>query len=463
MADDPGPLTYLASTRARAESSLLELMRFPTVSTDGAHGEDIRNAAEWLVAHLQHLGFESAAILETEGYPAVTATWHKVPGRPVLLVYGHYDVQPADNEKEWILPPFAPVVEDGFIWGRGASDDKGQFMALLNGVSAYIQTGTPLPVNVTVLIEGEEEINSVHLSDLLESEAERLSCDAVVAADSLMLDRNHPVILISVRGHAFVELTVTGPQTDLHSGTFGGSVDNPINVLARMLAALQDGTTRKVLIPGFYDDVIELDQAERDRINSSPITDELGIALTGAPELAGESGYTLAERVGSRPTLDIVGITGGYTGAGKKSVLPSTAHAKISMRLVPQQSVEDVMEKLRRFLLALAPSTVSVALTEQAGFGSPPAAMDPASPWIGAASLAYEVSHGETPLLLHGGGSEPMVGLFQGRFGVPVVMPGFGLPDDGNHAPNERMDVELFHKGAEWMVAYLETLPQFLG
>ena len=267
MADAATPRSYLAANREEAESSLLELMRFATVSTEGDHRDEIRGAAAWLVNHLEGLGFDSATVLETGGNPSVTARIHHAPGQPILLIYGHYDVQPAENEEEWTRPPFDPTVEDGFIWGRGASDDKGQFMALINGLASYIQTGTPLPLNVTVLIEGEEEINSVHLQDLLLRNRELLSCDAVVAADSLMLDRDHPTILLSVRGHAFLELTVTGPRNDLHSGTFGGSVDNPINVLTRMLAALQDGTTRKVLIPGFYDDVAELSGDERKRIN----------------------------------------------------------------------------------------------------------------------------------------------------------------------------------------------------
>ena len=381
-----------------------------------------------------------------------------------MLIYGHFDVQPVDPLDEWQRPPFEPIVDCENVYARGASDDKGQAFAILAALESYLESGAELPINVKILLEGEEEISSPNLFSYLREHADQLAADAVLIADSAMLDPGHPVVMYGVRGSLYVEIEVRGPQTDLHSGTFGGAVDNPFNVLSRLLASLQDSESRRVLIPGFYDQVEEPDEDERARIAGSPINDQVGLHLTGAPALAGEKGYSLAERVSIRPTLEIHGVAGGYTGHGKKTVIPSKALAKVSTRLVPDQTPEEILGLLEEHLEAICPETVSLDIRVLGK--SHPVKINYNAPAVQAGAEAYRRGFGAVPVYLRGGGSLPFVHTMlhelsqPGKDKIPVVMIGFGLPDDNTHAPNEKMYLPNFYKGIETIIHFIDLFAQ---
>jgi acetylornithine deacetylase/succinyl-diaminopimelate desuccinylase-like protein len=443
-------------------ASLCAWLRIPSISTQPEHAPDVRAAAEFAAHYLKDMGMDKVEIRETAGHPIVYAesiTNHQLP---ILLIYGHFDVQPTDPDEEWTRPPFEPTIDGDNLYARGASDDKGQAFAILAALESYFKTSGKLPVNVKVLLEGEEEITSPHLPIYIREHAEELKADAILIADQDMLDPEHPVIMWGVRGNLYTEIEVRGPAHDLHSGTFGGSVDNPFNVLVRLLAKLQDGETRRVLIPNFYDNVEELTDDEHALISQAPINDDIGLYLTGAPKLAGEAGYPLAERISVRPTLEIHGIAGGFTGEGSKTVIPNKATAKVSMRLVPNQAPAEIFEALKSYLESICLPTVKldVRVIGQAY----PVKINYTAPAIQAAAVAYEKGFGHKPVYLRGGGSLPIVHdmmRYVGRidnppYEMPIVMIGFGLPDDRTHAPNEKFHIPNFYHGIETVIHYLD-------
>ena len=458
--------TALQYTHSRQEQHLTRLcdwLRIPSVSTLPQHTADVRAAAEWAAEALRAMGMPRVEVAETGGHPVVYAE-RLGEAAPTLLIYGHFDVQPVDPLSEWRTPPFEPQVVGQDLFGRGTADDKGQLYAVLAALEAYLQTSQSLPVNVKLLLEGEEEMLSPNLAPYLRAHRQELLADAVLICDQEMLDPQLPVIMYGVRGNAYFEVEVRGPARDLHSGTFGGGVDNPFNVLTRLLAALQDGQTRRVNVPGFYDRVRPLEAEERALIAHLPISDPLGLQLTGSPALAGEQGYSLAERVGSRPTLDIHGIAGGFTDAGAKTVIPSRASAKFSTRLVPDQSPVEITALIEAYLRSLAPPTVTLDMRLHGT--ARPVLIDYHAPAIQAAAQAYQRGIGASPVYMRGGGSLPivwdMINLLSqpSQPEIPVVMMGFGLPDDNTHAPNEKLHLPNFYRGIETIIHYLDLFKQ---
>jgi acetylornithine deacetylase/succinyl-diaminopimelate desuccinylase-like protein len=456
-------LDYARANRQTHLSRLCGWLRIPSISTTPEHAADVRRAAEFAADYLRGMGMTVVEIRETNGHPVVFSNRLHAIEQPTLLIYGHFDVQPTDPDDEWTHPPFEPTIEGDSLFARGASDDKGQVFAILAALESYLKTSGDLPVNVKILLEGEEEITSPNLTKYIRDYAQELSADAILIADQDMLDPQHPVIMWGLRGILYAEIEVTGPARDLHSGTFGGSVDNPFNVLTRLLANLQDGESRKILIPGFYDDVEELANEERALISHAPINDEVGRQVTGAPMMAGEADYPLVERISVRPTLDIHGIAGGFTGHGSKTVIPAKAMAKVSMRLVPNQTPEKVFEALKSHLQSLCPPTVK--LDVRAIGKAHPIKIDYNAPAIQAAALAYEKGFGCKPVHLRGGGSLPIVRsmidiLSKPNEEIPVAMIGFGLPGDNTHSPNEKIHIPNFYCGIETVIHYLDLFPK---
>jgi acetylornithine deacetylase/succinyl-diaminopimelate desuccinylase-like protein len=353
-------ISHLRTQQQSLLDALHAILSIPSVSMDPAHTADMTTAAQWLADYLRRIGMDHTAIIADDGHPMVISEWLGAGNTaPTLLIYGHYDVQPADPADAWYTPPFVPTVRNNAMYARGASDDKGQVMAAIAALEAWLHVTGRLPVNVRLIIEGEEETSSVALRRFVRTQPERLQCDAVMIIDSTMLTPQQPLILYGTRGNCYLEVTVRGPAGDLHSGTFGGAVENPFNVLVRLLAALQDGATRRVRVPGFYDRVRAVDDTERRLLASLPLDDAALLRMTGVPALAGEAGFSTIERASIRPTLDIHGIGGGFTGPGKKTVIPAQATAKISMRLVPYQAPHEIARFVTRFLQEQAPPTVT--------------------------------------------------------------------------------------------------------
>jgi len=453
------PLTYCHTHRERYLQELFDFLRIPSISTLPEAAPDMQRAAQWLAEAMARIGLDQVAVMPTAGHPLVYGQWLDAgPQAPTLLFYGHYDVQPVDPLDEWLSPPFEPTVRNNQIFCRGASDDKGQVYLVLAAIDSYLRTEGRLPINLKVIIEGEEEISSPNLAPWVEEHREMLACDAVLICDTGILAENMPLINHGTRGLTYMEIEVQGPATDLHSGGFGGVVDNPFNVLVRILAQLQDGETRRVLIPGFYDQVAPPDALEERLLAQAPISDQVIQGLTGAPAAAGEAGYTAAERVTVRPTLDIHGMPGGFTGEGKKTVIPARASAKVSMRLVPNQDPAEIATLFERRVRSLAPSSVKVTV-RTLGLARW-SLVDLNEPAIQAAARAYETSFGTAPLFMRGGGTLPIVADFQDILKAPVVMMGFGLPNDNAHAPNEKLSLTLFQRGIETVIHYFTLLPQ---
>lgn len=449
-------LTYLAEHHSRHTSALCELLSIPSVSMDPAYQADMTRAAAWLAAYLHRIGMSHTEIITGAGHPMVYSEWLGADGAPTLLIYGHYDVQPADPIAEWHTPPFTPTVSGDNLYARGASDDKGQVMAVIAALEAWLQTSGRLPINVKLIIEGEEEVSSTALHRFVAAAAERLRCDAVLLVDSMMLGPRQPLILYGTRGNCYLEVTVRGPATDLHSGMFGGVVDNPFNVLSRMLAALQDGETRRIQVPDFYQKVRVVDEAERALINQLPVSEAAWLHLTGAPALAGEAGFTVLERASIRPTLDIHGIGGGFSGPGKKTVIPAQATAKLSMRLVPDQDPHEIAELARVFLQRLAPPSVTLTVTVLSA--SHPVLVDYRHPAVQAASAAFAATFGNPAAFTIGGGTLPIAATFQKCLRAPLIITGFGLPDDNLHAPNEKISLPCLFGGSEMVARYVSAL-----
>jgi acetylornithine deacetylase/succinyl-diaminopimelate desuccinylase-like protein len=437
---------YLEANRDRFLDELKDYLRIPSISTDRAHTDDVARCAQWVADHLEGIGIDQVDIEQTDGHPIVYAEHCKAPGKPTILVYGHYDVQPPDPLELWETPPFDPHVRDGKIFARGATDDKGQLFAHFKGLEAHLQATGELPVNVKLLIEGEEEVGSPNLTPWVIKNKERLACDAVVISDSSMFAPGMPTITYGLRGLAYFEVEVTGPSHDLHSGLFGGSVPNPINELAKIVAQLHDDQGR-VAIPGFYDDVIALTDEERTQFAELPFDAEAYRAATGAPGLQGEEGYTTLERKWARPTLDCNGIWGGFIGEGAKTVLPSTATAKISCRLVPGQSPDEIFELCQAYIREIAPDTVSLDFHPH--HGGEPVLIDRDNDSVRAACRALRKSWDAEPVYTRGGGSIPVVATFSAELESPTILMGLGLDDDRLHSPNEKFNLECFYKGIE--------------
>jgi len=445
---------YLKQNRRRHLYVLKQLLAIPSISTDPAHAGDVARAAAWVRDRLEAAGCSKSEIVSTKRHPIVYGEWLGAPGRPTMLVYGHYDVQPVDPIELWQTPPFEPRERGGKLFARGASDDKGQVITHVNALEAQLRNGSA-PINVKFLIEGEEEIGSPSLHGFVARNRKKLRCDAVVVSDTAMLGPDLPSICYGLRGLTYLELRVRGSTRDLHSGSFGGSVINPANALARMLSALKDSRGR-VAVPGFYENVRRITPAERRRLAALPHSDRKFCRSFGAPRLFGEAGYSTLERIWCRPTLDINGIWGGFTGEGAKTVIPAEAGAKISMRLVPDQTDREIAAKVKRQLEKIAPRSVEVSVRTL--HGGDPWITSPDQPALRAAGRALERAFGRPASLVREGGSIPIIATFDSVLQAPALLLGFGLHDDNLHAPNEKMELANFYRGIESSAYLMEEL-----
>ena len=441
---------YIQENKDRFLNELLEILRIPSISADPACAGDVRKAAEWVAQNLKVSGAENVRLEETAGHPIVYGEKLVDPNAPTVLVYGHYDVQPADPLHLWDSPPFEPAVKDGAIYGRGTCDDKGQFFMHVKAFEAMLKAGE-LKCNVKFMIEGEEEIGSDHLGVFVKANKDLLSADVILISDTSIIANDIPSIDVGLRGLSYLEVKVQGPNKDLHSGVYGGAVANPVNILCQMIASLQDEFNR-ITIPGFYEDVEELSATDRAAMAQTPFDLENYQKELGISAVHGEAGYSTLERASIRPTLDVNGIWGGYIGEGAKTVLPSVANAKISMRLVPNQSSEKITELFTKHFLSIAPKGVQVTVTPH--HGGEAYVMPTDSIAYQAAAEAMEKTFGSTPVPTRGGGSIPIVALFEKELGIKSVLMGFGLDSDDIHSPNEHFGLFNFYKG-------IETIPYF--
>jgi len=441
---------YIEKHKDRFISELFDLLRIPSISAQSEHKPDMRRCAEWLAAALAQAGADRAEVIPTEGNPVVYAERIVDPKAKTVLVYGHYDVMPVDPRGEWRTDPFEPVIEEGRIWGRGADDDKGQLWMHAKAFEAMCATDS-LPCNVKFMLEGEEEIGSPSLYGFCRKNRKLLRSDIILVSDTSMLSMDNPSITCGLRGLCYMEVEVTGPDKDLHSGLFGGAVANPANVLARLVAELTDAEGR-IAIPGFYDDVRELTEAERRAFNRAPFNRAAYKRSIGIGDIAGEAGYTTLERTGIRPSLDVNGIWGGYTGEGTKTVIPSKATAKISMRLVPDQDYRKVAKLFERHFRKIAPRSVRVEVKFL--HGGMPYVAPTDMPAYQAAAKAVRETFGKRPLPFYSGGSIPIVSGFEEILGTKSLLLGFGLSRDAIHSPNESYGLDQFYRG-------LETIPLF--
>lgn len=441
---------YLAENKERFLEELLDLLRIPSVSADSSHKADMTKCAEAIKSAMMAAGADKAEICPTNGHPIVYGEKIVSADLPTVLVYGHYDVQPPDPLDLWESGPFEPVIKDGKIYARGACDDKGQMYMHIKALEVMTQTNT-LPCNIKMMIEGEEEVGSDNLGNFVKENKEKLKADVVLISDTAMLSMENPSIESGLRGLAYMEVTLTGPNRDLHSGVYGGGVANPINELCKMIASLHDEHYH-ITIPGFYDKVDELSAEERTKINQAPFDETEYKKDLGIQEVVGEEGYSTLERTGIRPTLDVNGIWGGYTGEGAKTVLPSEAHAKISMRLVPHQNSEEISKLFEAHIKKIAPKGTTVKVIAHHGGEAVVTPTD--SPAYQAAAKAIKETFGKDPIPTRGGGSIPIVALFEEVLGLKTVLLGFGLDNDNIHSPNEKYDVFNYYKG-------IETIPYF--
>jgi acetylornithine deacetylase/succinyl-diaminopimelate desuccinylase-like protein len=449
-------LAYASANSERFLDELLEALRIPSLSGDPARSGDVRRMAAWLADSMRSAGIENVAVMETAGHPVVYGDWLGAgPDEPTVLVYGHYDVVPASMEDGWDTEPFDPVVRDGKVFARGATDDKGQLYVHVKALESYLRSSGKAPVNVKFLIEGEEEVSSPNLAPFLKEHLDLLRCDVCVISDSSMRTVEEPAITHSLRGMTYVEVEVRGPREDLHSGFFGGAVHNPAVALVELLASLYraDGT---VDVRGFYDDVVPLTGEERAMIARNDMSEAQLIEATGAPGAWGDARYTIRERVSARPTLDINGLWSGYSGPGPKTIIPASAGAKLSSRLVANQDPQRVFELIKAHLEERAPETVEVDVRLLTT--GRPALIPFDLPAMQAAVRAYERGWGHTPVFTRGGGSIPVVADIVDLMGVPVVMMGYGLDSDGLHAPNEHYGIDMFQRGIATAIVYLEEL-----
>lgn len=435
---------YLDLHHGRFIQELTEFLSIPSVSTAPEHSQDVRRCGEWLVNHLQTIGLTTVELHETPGHPIVYAEHcHAGPDKPTVLFYGHYDVQPVDPIELWTNPPFEPTYRDGKVFARGATDDKGQVFLHIKALEALLAT-TVLPVNVKILIEGEEEIGSINLTSYIEQNKERLACDTVVVSDTPLYGPGLPSLCYGLRGLCYMEIHVQGPNRDLHSGSFGGSITNPANALCEIISKLKDSHGR-IAIPGFYDDVIDLSVEERAEYAKLPFDAEAFKAGLNVSSLFGEEGYTTLEHISGRPTLDVNGLHSGFTGVGAKTVLPAKASAKVSMRLVANQDTEDIAAKFTDFVHTIAPPSIKVDVVNL--HGANPVLVERTGKGMHAASKALKDAYGKEPYFTREGGSIPVCIIFDTILKAPTVLMGFGLQDENAHSPDEHFDLDNFTIG----------------
>lgn len=441
---------YIEQHKQRFLDELFDLLRIPSISADTKYRDEVKKAAEYIRVKLLDAGVDKAEICPTGGHPIVFGEKTIDPALPTVLVYGHYDVQPADPYDLWHTPPFEPTIRDGKIYARGSSDDKGQMYMHVKAFETMMQSGG-LPCNVKFMIEGEEEVGSANLGRFIKANKEKLKADMILISDTGIISNEHPSITVGLRGLSYLEVEVTGPNRDLHSGMYGGAVENPINVLCEIIHKMKDEKGR-ITIPGFYDRVVELSKSEREAMAKQPFNLEKYKKDLGIDEVFGEEGFSTIERTGIRPTFDVNGIWGGYTGEGAKTVLPSKAHAKVSMRLVPNQDPEEITRLFTEHFQRLAPKTVKVKVTPH--HGGEPAMVSTQSVAYKAAALAVEEAWGKAPIPTREGGSIPIVALFQKELGLDSLLMGFGLDEDAIHSPNESYGIFNYIKGIETITLF---------
>lgn len=449
---------YIDENKEKFLNELFELLRIPSISTDSSKKEAINQAANFLIDQLKSLELERVELFETPGNPIVYGEHCPHNDQPTVLIYGHYDVQPSDPNNLWDTPPFEPTVKNGDIYARGSSDDKGQSFTHVKAIESFVKTGSPIPVNIKIILEGEEEIGSPNLVPFLESRKDLLTCDMVLISDTAMFGKNQPSITYGLRGLAYMEMEVIGPNRDLHSGVYGGAVENPLNVLCELVAKMKD-EDGVIQIPGFYDKVIPLTKADREASASLPFDEDEYKKSLNIDAVHGEKGYTTLERASARPTLDVNGIWGGYQGEGAKTVLPSKAGAKVSMRLVPNQHPKEIAKLFQEFVDSIAPDTVKVTVTEHhGGFAS---VTDLSFYGLKAGAEAFKEIYGKEVLFSREGGSIPIVADFKRVLGVESILMGFGLTSDAIHSPNEKFSVEDFYRGIKTSAKFFELLSGF--
>ena len=449
---------YINEHKDRFINELIEILKIPSISADPTYKTDVLNCAEAVAKALKNAGADNIEICDTAGYPIVYGEKIIDTNMPTILVYGHYDVQPADPLELWTSGPFEPVIKktdihpQGAIFARGSCDDKGQFYMHIKAFELMMNTNT-LPCNVKFMIEGEEEVGSDNLGTFVKDNKEKLKCDTILISDTGIIANDTPSITTGLKGLSYLEVEVTGPNRDLHSGLYGGAVANPINILCEMIAKMKDENNH-IIIPGFYDNVLELSNEERVDIARAPFSLDRYKSALDLSDIHGEEGYSTMERTGIRPTLDVNGIWGGYTGEGAKTVIPSKAFAKISMRLVPNQSDEEITEKFTKFFESIAPKSVKVKVMPH--HGGEPYVSPTDIPAYQAASKAMENTYGKKPVPVRSGGSIPIVALFEAELGVKSILMGFGLDSDAIHSPNEHYGIFNYLKG-------IETIPHFFA
>jgi acetylornithine deacetylase/succinyl-diaminopimelate desuccinylase-like protein len=449
-------VAYARQNRPRFLAELKALLRIPSISTLPEHKGDCRHAAEMLAADLTRIGMQNVRLIETEGHPLVYADWLHAAGKPTVLVYGHYDVQPPDPLEEWLSPPFEPTERDGNIYARGAVDDKGQVCLQMKALESLLRANGALPLNVRVILEGEEEVGGEGIASFVASRPPELKADFALVSDTEMFAPGLPTLCVGLRGMIYTELEVRGARTDLHSGMYGGAAPNPFIALAQILAHLKDEDGH-ILIPGFYDDIIPPSPEELAAWRSLPFDEEqYRITEVGSRQLVGEAGFSVLERTWARPTVDVHGIPGGFTGAGAKTVIPAKAVAKVSMRLVPGMTPAKSFALYKGYVERIAPAGVDVAV--RLIHSGDPCLIPVDNPYIQAATHALHEVWGKETVFIRSGGSIPIVGDFARHLGLPSVMMGFGLPDDGLHAPNEKFHLKNFELGIESVIRFLEEV-----
>jgi len=437
-------IDYINVNRERYLEELKALLAIPSISALPQHAADVRRCAEWCADEMRRIGLQNVKLIDTPGNPVVYGDWLGAAGAPTILFYGHYDVQPVDPLNLWESPPFEATIRDGEIYARGSADDKGQVFMHFKAVEAHLKQNGKLPVNIKFILEGEEEVGSVNLDDFIRGHKSELAADVVVISDSPMFARGIPSICYGLRGLVYFQIDLRGSSTDLHSGSFGGAVANPAIVLSQMLAQMKDRGGR-IKIPGFYDDVVALQDEERKAWASLPFNEKQYKKDFGIPKVYGEADYTTLERTWARPTFEVNGLLSGFTGEGAKTVLPAVAMAKVSMRLVPNQDPDKIAKLFEAHVRDIAPKTVEVNVTRM--HGGKPWMTSYDNPFVQAAGRAIEKGFGQKPVFTREGGSIPVVSTFQEELGLPSVLFGVGLPDENAHAPNEKLDVGNFHGG----------------
>lgn len=446
-------LQYSRDNFDQSVTELIDFLKIPSISTNPESAPDVRRAAEWMADHLRSLGIQKVELMETPGHPIIYAEHLVDASAPTILVYGHYDVQPPDPLELWDSPPFEPIVKNGNLYARGSCDDKGQVFMHAKAAEAFMQTSGTLPLNVKYIIEGEEENGSVNLPAFLNEHKDLLAADVVVVSDTALFGDGVPAITYGLRGLSYVEVTLTGPDRDLHSGVYGGAIHNPINELARLIAGLHDDD-HNVSIPGFYDNVVPLTDDERSTFASLPFNDQEWIEDVGVSKARTAKGYSVLEATTARPALDCNGIWGGYINDGAKTVLPSKASAKISARLVPNQTPDEITDKIRAYFEHNCPETMTVSVKDlHGGHGI---VVNTDSPAMSAASQAMEAVFGEKPYFTRTGGSIPVVADFKKILGLDTVLFGFGLDSDAIHSPNERFGLDRFQAGIESIIRFMQ-------